>query len=70
MKETREFTIEGMTCGNCIRHVTNALQAIEGVEIKDVGIGSARIAYDPDQVAEDRVLEAVRQAGYQARLAS
>jgi len=29
MKET--LKIEGMTCDHCVMHVTNALEAIEGV---------------------------------------
>ncbi|WFR76699.2 cation transporter [Lactococcus lactis] len=36
MKET--LKIEGMTCDHCVMHVTNALEAIEGVEKAKVSL--------------------------------
>ena len=31
-----EFAVEGMTCGNCVRHVTEELGAVFGVDSVDV----------------------------------
>jgi copper chaperone len=70
MKQTRTLAIEGMSCNMCIRHVTRALMEVPGVEPKSVSVGSAQIEYDPALVAEDRILDAVRLAGYPARVAS
>ena len=30
-RETTYLAIDGMTCGNCARHVTQALQGVSGV---------------------------------------
>jgi copper chaperone CopZ len=46
-KLTEKLEIEGMTCGGCVRHVPTALVAMEGVEVSDISIGEAEIAYDP-----------------------
>ena len=70
MKQTRVFAIEGMTCQNCVRHVQRALSAVPGVTVADVNIGSATVSYDPEQVPDDVVVDAVREAGYQARPAA
>ena len=34
--ETKTIAIEGMTCDNCMKHVTRALQRVNGV--KDVSV--------------------------------
>jgi copper chaperone CopZ len=70
MKQTRTLAIEGMSCDMCIRHVTRALMSVPGVETKNVDVGSARVEYDPAIVPEDKILDAVRLAGYPARLAN
>ncbi|MGI8673290.1 MAG: cation transporter, partial [Luteitalea sp.] len=35
------LTIEGMSCGHCIKAVTMALQDLPGVTVKDVRVGQA-----------------------------
>jgi copper chaperone CopZ len=70
MKQARTLAIEGMTCDNCIRHVTRALMGVKGVDVKDVSIGSARVEYDPGDVLEATIVNAVREAGYQVRIAA
>ena len=68
MKQMRTLAIDGMTCGDCIRHVSEALKSVDGVDIKEVGIGTARVAYDPAATPDDQLLAAVREAGYQAKV--
>jgi P-type Cu+ transporter len=70
MTQTRVFAIEGMTCHNCVRHVQRALSSVPGVTVADVNIGFATVSYDPEQVPDDAVVDAVREAGYQARPAA
>lgn len=31
MSQTTTFAVDGMTCGNCVRHVTEELTALPGV---------------------------------------
>ena len=34
---TKTLSVEGMMCQNCVKHVTKALAAVEGVEVVTVG---------------------------------
>jgi len=68
MEETT-IAIEGMSCGHCVAAVRNALQAVDGVEVREVQVGSARVAYDPATVKADRITQAIEDEGYAARVA-
>ncbi len=60
--------VDGMTCDSCARHVTAALKGVQGVEDADVGNwkdSKARVVVR-ETVDEQRLLEAVRNAGYRA----
>src|SRR5437667_5307462 len=66
-----ELRVTGMTCGNCARHVTEAIQAAPGVRSALVSLdarkASVRWAPGADQnVAE--VIQAVEAAGYGAKV--
>ena len=61
--------ISGMSCGHCVAAVKSALNAVPGVAVQDVTVGSARVKLEP-QTSPDTVVEAVREAGYEARIAS
>ena len=65
-----EFTlrIEGMHCGACVRRVSQALAGTEGLQVKEVRVGAARIATDLDPLPVDRALTALAKAGYPAHL--
>src|SRR5947207_2393654 len=66
-----QLAIDGMTCGNCARHVTEALQGVPGVRAATVNLDShqatIRWAHDmpPDEAA---VVEAVVKEGYGAQV--
>ncbi|MEQ6896752.1 heavy metal translocating P-type ATPase [Microbacterium sp. KR10-403] len=67
---TREATldIEGMTCASCVARVEKRLQSVEGVNAAvNLATESAKVSY-PDGLDEQRLVEAVRQAGYDAHL--
>lgn len=68
-RQTLTLAIEGMSCGHCVAAVRRALGETEGVEVKDVAIGSASVTVDPGVASADTVVEAVRDAGYEARVA-
>jgi copper chaperone CopZ len=57
--------IEGMTCGHCVRAVEEALRALPGVEVEQVAIGEATVAFDPARTPRAELDEAVRDAGYE-----
>jgi copper chaperone CopZ len=65
-----EFTllIEGMHCGSCVRRVTQALHSAEGVEVKEVRLGAARVSSSNAATPVDSSIAALAKAGYRARL--
>ena len=64
MKKT--LTIEGMMCMHCVKHVTDALNAVEGVEMTDVNLKKKRAVVTLNaEVADDALKAAVKDAGYE-----
>jgi P-type Cu+ transporter len=70
MKESVTITVEGMTCAACQAHVQRALEHTPGVEKAAVNLmtGQAMVAFDPQAVAPDALVEAIRETGYGAEL--
>ncbi|MGB0652002.1 MAG: heavy-metal-associated domain-containing protein [Thermoplasmatota archaeon] len=66
-KETHELTVGGMTCQNCVAHVTKALAGVPGV--KDVAVdlekGAATVTAKAGMDAAG-LAAAVQAAGYDA----
>ncbi|MCS7057828.1 MAG: heavy-metal-associated domain-containing protein [Meiothermus sp.] len=60
--------IEGMSCNNCVRHVTEALKKVAGVERVEVSLEEGRAIVVGSAPAE-RLIEAVEEEGYTARVA-
>jgi copper chaperone len=60
----RTITITGMNCQHCVAAVTRELSRIPGLVIRDVRIGAATIALDPEQVSDLRIAEAITEAGF------
>lgn len=65
MKEMKIF-IEGMTCGHCVKRVTQALQ-MAGVEEADVKIGEANIIFDENKTDIEKIAKALEDAGYKLK---
>ncbi len=68
MSQTTTFSVDGMTCGSCVRHVTEELTAIPGVRDVSVDLhagGSSPVTVVHDEpLSDDAVREAVEEAGY------
>src|SRR5437899_6142279 len=65
-----ELEVNGMSCSNCARHVTEAIQGVPGVRSATVDLGQNKALVrwgdgGGHPVAE--VIGAVREAGYEAR---
>jgi len=65
--EQLTMNISGMTCGHCVGQVTKALEGLDGVQVEQVRVGSATVAYDPTRSSPDRMAEAIEDAGYEVR---
>jgi Cu+-exporting ATPase len=70
--KTTDLAVQGMTCGNCARHVTEAIQHVDGVSHATVSLdrGRATVKWkrnvEPDVSA---VMSAIENAGYHAAAA-
>jgi copper chaperone len=62
-----KFKIEGMHCEGCVRRVTQALNALQGVRVESVEVGSATVFLDPALASPERVAAAVNDIGFAAR---
>ena len=62
--KNEELKITGMTCGHCVMSVRKELAKLPGVEVRDVRIGSALVAYDEAIVSDAQLKSAVEDAGF------
>ena len=64
--ETASYTIEGMTCGSCVKHIQNDVcKKIEGLEKCDVKVGSLIMTTKPGGTIDTKKVESmVSEAGY------
>ncbi|HVX87601.1 MAG TPA: heavy metal translocating P-type ATPase [Gemmatimonadales bacterium] len=64
------FPVNGMTCAACQANVQRALQGTPGVHEATVDLMTARaaVAYDPQTVTPETLIQAVRETGYEAEL--
>jgi copper chaperone CopZ len=65
-----EFTlhIDGMHCGSCVKRVTQALTAVEGVTVNEVRVGAARLTSSQNPAPIDLAVAALAKAGFAAHL--
>lgn len=64
-KKMITLKVEGMMCGNCVKHVKEALEKFDGVQaIVDLNSKTATIM-KPDSVSVDDLKKAIVDAGYQ-----
>jgi copper chaperone len=58
------MNIAGMSCGHCVGAVTKALKSLEGVNVEQVSVGKATVAYDPNATSAAQITQAVEDEGY------
>lgn len=59
----KEFKIEGMNCGHCVMAVEKELNKLKLIK-KRVEIGSAKVEFNPNDVSEPELVNAIKNAGY------
>jgi copper chaperone len=60
------YTVSGMTCGHCVKSVTEEVGALAGVSSVDVDLASGRVTVTSGAPLElDAVKAAVDEAGYE-----
>jgi len=65
---TTTIPVGGMSCQKCVASLTGVLSKLPGVEKAEVLLepGQATVTYEPAQVSEARLREAVEDAGFDA----
>ena len=64
---TSEYTVTGMTCGSCERHVREEVAQIVGVTGIEVSAATGKLSVTADSPIDNAaVLAAVEEAGYAA----
>lgn len=65
MSKTVVFNVKGMTCDNCVKHVTQAAKDVPGVSEAEVSLSgnTARVEGDFE---EQKIIEAIEEEGYEA----
>ena len=68
---TITLNIDGMTCGGCVKSVTKVLNDLHGVRSATVSLENknAQVEFDEGKIQIAQLVEAVEDAGYDARAA-
>ena len=62
---TSTWTVNGMTCGHCVKAVTEEVSAIEGVQAVDVDLTTGAVTVTAEPVpSREQMAAAVDEAGY------
>lgn len=61
------FNVEGMTCGHCVKAVTNAVQREDAAAEVKVDLAQKQVSVKSGLPAE-QILELIREEGYEARV--
>ena len=70
MLPTRNYTVEGMTCGHCSKSVIEEVLQVDGVKGVDVDLDSGRVTVAGESFAGRRGRQGHRRGGLHARLMS
>ncbi|MBI6907723.1 heavy-metal-associated domain-containing protein [Pseudomonas palleroniana] len=62
------FSVEGMTCGHCVRAVTQAVQSQDPAASVKVDLAAKEVGVESRLSAEE-VISLISEEGYSARLA-
>lgn len=59
-----------LSCPSCVAKIENALTGVPGVETAKVHFNTGRIEVEHEAVDENELVQAVRNAGYEARVSA
>lgn len=61
----QQFKVSGMSCGHCVRAVTQAIQALEQAARVEVDLAAGLVRVDA-QLDAAQIQAAIREEGYEA----
>ncbi len=59
----QEFKVQGMTCGHCVKAVTQAIQLLDQSAVVAVELDSGKVVVDSN-LARERLADVIRDEGY------
>ncbi|MBD8094882.1 heavy-metal-associated domain-containing protein [Pseudomonas fluorescens] len=62
------FTVEGMTCGHCVRAVTQAVQSQDPAASVNVNLAAKEVGVE-SRLSAEQVIALITEEGYSAKLA-
>ena len=62
------FNVEGMTCGHCVRAVTQAVQSKDPAASVNVNLAAKEVGVE-SRLSAEQVIELITEEGYSAKLA-
>lgn len=62
------FSVEGMTCGHCVRAVTQAVQSQDPVASVKVDLAAKEVGVE-SRLSAEQVIQAITEEGYSVKLA-
>lgn len=67
--QTVTLTVEGMSCGHCVKAVETGVNELNGIENVTVNLEDANVAvsYDDEKVSVDEIKEAIEEQGYDVK---
>ena len=63
----QKFEVSGMTCGHCVRAVTEAVRGVDAAAQVEVDLSTGRVTVRNGTASPDQVAQALAAEGYPAR---
>ena len=63
------FNVQGMSCGHCVRAITQAVQARDPAADVRVDLAAKEVGVSSSRLSAEEVLSAIGEEGYEAKLA-
>lgn len=60
-----DLSLQGMSCGHCVKAVQSALATLPGITKAEVAVGSASLSFDEAVVTREAIANAIREEGFQ-----
>ncbi len=62
------FTVEKMSCGACVKHVTKAVQSVDAGADVAIDLATGKVEVTPTPADAAAIVRAITEAGYPTRL--
>ena len=60
----QSFKVSGMTCGLCVRAVTDAIKSVDAAATVDVDLDVGRVSVSNDTVSPNQIADVITAEGY------